>query len=156
MSDSDSDSDCPMDGDAAADAGMDGLLPEKSKPLYEVAFKRFQDWQTKQQVLTVDEKGLMDYFSQELGNKKPSTKWSVYSMLRTMIHLRMGVNIAGFVNLKSLLKRKSDGYCPKKSKILTKEQIFRFLKEADDSIYLCLKVRSKKTKLKSLNSYQPV
>uniref|UniRef100_A0A1Q3EXH3 Putative crypton-1 tc n=1 Tax=Culex tarsalis TaxID=7177 RepID=A0A1Q3EXH3_CULTA len=136
--DSDSDSDCPMDGDAGATA--DGLLPEKSKPLYESAFKRFQDWQTKNRIDATDEKSLLAYFSEELGAKKPSTKWSLYSMLRTMIQLKMGINIGDFVNLKSFLKRKADGYSPKKSKIFTKEQVFNFLKEADDSFHLVTKV----------------
>lgn len=140
MSDSGTDSDCPMDIEAAAEAAMNGLIPEKSKPVYEGAFKKFQDWITKNRIETTDEKTLLAYFSQEMKDKKPSTKWSHYSMLRTMIGLRMGINISGFLNLKSFLKRKSDGYRPKKSKILSKEEIFKFLKEADDSVYLVTKV----------------
>lgn len=140
MSGSETDSDCPMDIEAAAEAAINGLLPEKSKALYEAAYKKFEDWRLKNRVKTTDEKCLLAYFSQELKDKRPSTKWSQYSMLRTTLNVKMGIDISGFMNLKSFLKRKSDGYRPKKSKIFTKEQIFKFLKEAEDSIHLATKV----------------
>ncbi|KAL9695960.1 hypothetical protein quinque_015245 [Culex quinquefasciatus] len=137
MSESDTDSDCPMDVEATAESTF---LPEKSKPLYEAAFKKFQEWQARNWIQTVDENCLLAYFAQELKDKRPSTKWSQFSMLRTTINLKMGIDISGFTSLKSLLKRKSDGYCPKKSEILTKEQIFEFLREADDAVHLVTKV----------------
>ncbi|XP_039439555.1 uncharacterized protein LOC120420554 [Culex pipiens pallens] len=140
MSESETDSDCPMDIEAAAEAAMNGLLSEKSKALYEAAYKTFQDWQAKNRVQATDEKCLLAYFSQELKDKSPPTKWSLYSMLRTMINVKIGIDISGFMNLKSFLKRKSDGYRPKKTKIFTKEHIFKFLKEAEDSVHLATKV----------------
>ncbi|XP_062702622.1 uncharacterized protein LOC134285581 [Aedes albopictus] len=137
---SDSDSDSPMDVDAAAEAALAGLLPEKSKTLYENSYKRFNDWRTKNKIAAVDEKCMLAYFSQEMGSQKPSTSWTHYSMLKSTLNMHMGVDISGFRNLISFLKRKSDGFRPKKSKILTKEQIFKFLKDADDTIYLATKV----------------
>ncbi|EDS42366.1 conserved hypothetical protein [Culex quinquefasciatus] len=100
------------------------FFPKKSKALYEAAYKTFQDWQAKNRVQATDEKCLLAYFSQELKDKSR----------------RRSIDISGFMNLKSFLKRKLDGYRPKKSKIYTKEQIFKFLKEAEDSVHLATKV----------------
>lgn len=133
-----------MDVEAAAEAALAGLLPTKSKPLYEGAYKRFEDWRLKKKVQEINEKCMLAYFSQEMAHLKPSTKWSHYSMLKTTINLNTGVNIGTFMNLISFLKRKSDGYRPKKSKIFTKEEIFRFLKDADDENYLATKVSPQK------------
>lgn len=141
MSASESDSDYPMDVEAAAEAALAGLLSEKSKTLYEAAYKKFDDWRLKNKILAVDEKCLLAYFSQELSTMMPSTKWSQYSMLKTTINFKMGINISNFKNLVAFLKRKSDGYRPKKSKILTKE-IFAFLQNADDGSHWGPKVNS--------------
>lgn len=42
------------------------------------------------------------------------------------------VCIANYMKLKDLLKRKSDGYKPKKSKTLTSQEINNFLETAPD------------------------
>ncbi|KAB0799132.1 hypothetical protein PPYR_07012 [Photinus pyralis] len=51
--------------------------------------------------------------------------------------------------LQALLKRFSQGYEPKKSKILDLEQINRFIHEADDKHYLDTKVRCTSTHVES-------
>ncbi|XP_062558992.1 uncharacterized protein LOC134223803 isoform X2 [Armigeres subalbatus] len=137
---SDSDSDSPMDVEEVAEAASDRLIPEKSKALYESSYKKFDEWRTKHGIQAVDERCLLEYFSQEMASQKPSTKWSHFSMLKSTINCNLGINISSFKTLVKFLKSKADGYSPKKSKILTKEQIFKFLKDADDDKYLALKV----------------
>ncbi|KAJ8912179.1 hypothetical protein NQ315_006146 [Exocentrus adspersus] len=50
------------------------------------------------------------------------------------------IDITKYFKLKALLKRKSDGYIPKKSKTLTTKQINQFLHEAPDTQHLFTKV----------------
>lgn len=128
------------DVELAAEAPLAGLIPEKSKALYEGAYKKFEEWRTKNLIQSIDEGCMVAYFSHEMADIKPSTKWSHFSMLKATISMKLGVNIGGFTKLTSALKQESDGYLPKKSKIFTKEQIFRFLKEADDDYFLATKV----------------
>lgn len=137
---SDSDSESQMDAEAPEEVATDRLIPEKSKALYEGSYKKFDEWRSRNNYTTVDENAMLAYFSQEMGNQKPSTNWSHFSMLKATINMNLGINISGFTNLVSYLKQNCDGYSPKKSKILTKGEIFRFLKEADDEKYLALKV----------------
>lgn len=61
-------------------------------------------------------------------------------MLKAAINIKENINIGHFSQVVVLLKRKADGFVAKKSKILTKQQIDKFLKEADDQIYLAVKV----------------
>ncbi|XP_031359311.1 uncharacterized protein LOC116182891 [Photinus pyralis] len=64
----------------------------------------------------------------------------MYSMLRSYLNVHKNVDISRYVKLQALLKRFSQGYEPKKSKILDLEQINRFIHEADDKHYLDTKV----------------
>lgn len=129
-----------MDVEAEAEAALVDLVPEKSKSLYESAYKKFEKWRKENNIQSIDDKCMLAYFSQAMVSQKPSTKWSRYSMLKTTINMKTGINIASFASLLPFLKRKAYGYSPKKSKILTKEQIFKFLKEANDNTYLAVKV----------------
>lgn len=61
-------------------------------------------------------------------------------MLRTMVYLNKNVDIKKFMNVTAFLKRKSSGYRPKKSRVFAREDITRFIKEADDKDYLLAKV----------------
>lgn len=123
-----------------AKAAISNLLPKKSKELYELAYKKFKNWCELKKVKMVSENVLLAYFSNKSKVLKPSTMWSQYSMLRTTISINQNVDISKFMNLIAFLKRNSEGYRPKKSKIFTKEDFSRFLKEADDESYLALKV----------------
>jgi hypothetical protein len=54
--------------------------------------------------------------------------------------MKKNVDIGKFTRLIAFLKRKSDGYMAKKSKIITKQQIDEFLKQGGDEKYLSVKV----------------
>ena len=70
-------------------------------------------------------------------------------MLRSTIIIKNCVDISKYVNLRAFLKRKSEKYVPKQSKILTPEEIQQFLKDAPDEKYLLLKVCLKKILMKN-------
>lgn len=138
MSDSDSESD--MDIDFAAEEAMGRLLPIKSKHLYEKTFNEFKDWCTKKKIVDINEKALLVYFNKEMEKKSPSSTWSKYSMLKSTLNCHLNIDISSFNNLKALLKRKSDGYRPNKSKTFSKNEIVSFLQTAEDGVWLPAKV----------------
>ncbi len=145
MSDSDefSDQQTPPEVKDLAENTEKNLLPEKSKKRYEKAYQLFMNWRLEKKVKSFSETVLLAYFG-EISNKfKPSTLWSTYSMLRTILNIKNNVNIANYPKLKSFLKRKGDGFKAKKSKILTAADIKKFIQEAPDSKYLLSKVSTK-------------
>jgi integrase len=83
---------------------------------------------------------LMTYFGELSKKKKPTSLWTQYSMLRSTLSVHHDVDISKYLRLKALLKRKSLGYKPKRSKTLTSLEINRFLNEAPDEKYLFTKV----------------
>ncbi|KAB0802104.1 hypothetical protein PPYR_04290 [Photinus pyralis] len=69
----------------------------------------------------------------------PSSLWSLYSMLKATILIKKNIDISRFPKLIAFIKRQNDGYKPKKSKLLTREEMDRFLKEAPNDKYLLSK-----------------
>ncbi|XP_051164650.1 uncharacterized protein LOC127283675 [Leptopilina boulardi] len=115
-------------------------LPDKSRVKYEATYDTFVTWQEKQGTQSFAEADLLSYFHQ-LGEKyKPSTLRSIYSMLKTTINNKKNIDIKNYKQLLAFLKKKNTGYNPKKSEVLTSDQIEQFLKEADDTEYLDIKV----------------
>lgn len=138
MGDSDSESD--MDIDFAANEAMGCLLPPKSRDTYEKKFNEFKDWCAKKKISDINEKVLLVYFNKEMAKKNPNTTWATYSMLKSTLNCHLHIDISNFNNLKALLKRKSDGYRPNKSKTFSKNEVISFLETAEDSVWLPAKV----------------
>ena len=130
----------PPEIKSLAENTMDNLIPEKSKERYEKAHKAFLNWRLEKKVKSLSENVFLAYFGELASKFKPSSLWSIYSMLRTVLSIRNDTNIANYQKLKSFLKRQSDGFKSKKSKILTAEDINKFIKEAPDYKYLFSKV----------------
>ena len=73
---------------------------------------------------------LLTYFSNLSKEIKPSTLWSVYSMLKTIINMKHNINISTYPKLQAFLKRKLTGFKSKKSKVLNSTDIKKFIDEA--------------------------
>ncbi|CAH1366009.1 unnamed protein product [Tenebrio molitor] len=71
---------------------------------------------------------------------KPPTLWSTFSMLKAMLNVKENIDVRKFPKLVPYLKNKSVGYQGKKSKILTQEDISKFIEEAADEKKLLKKV----------------
>lgn len=123
-----------------ANQTYEALLPEKSKSKYELSYKKFMDWMLEHEVKNISENVLTAYMKYLSKDLRPSTLWTTYSMLRTMLNIKKNVDISTYCKLKSFLKLKSSGYKPKKAKILTSEEMKTFLLEAPDEEYLFTKV----------------
>lgn len=141
MSDTDS---SPSDiEDSATSTTVPSIIPERSKDIYEKTYKIYLKWCEEKNVKnSTNEKALLAYFDQLSIKYKPSTLWSFYSMIRTMISTQKNIDISKYTQLLALLKQKSDGFKSKKTKVLTWENIRRFLLEADDDKFLLLKVNT--------------
>lgn len=117
------------------------ILPTKSRARYERAYEDFLDWRRRKGIKTsFSENVILAYFD-ELSNKvQPTTLWSLYSMIRTTLYINHNVDISSYLKVKAFLKRKNDGYKPKKSAVLTTQQINDFITRAPDDEFLFVKV----------------
>lgn len=61
-------------------------------------------------------------------------------MLRAVILIKKNVDISKYVHLIGFLRKKAVGYKPTKSKVLTKQDVTKFLLNAENDIYLLMKV----------------
>lgn len=125
----------------AANIAISNLLPTKSRSLYDIAYNRFKKWCAEKNVQVYSENVLLAYFSENAKNYKSSTLWAQYSMVKSCLIIYDNIDISKFPKLIAFLKRTGDGYQAKKSKILTKGEIDRFLSSADDKEFLMIKVR---------------
>lgn len=61
-------------------------------------------------------------------------------MIKSTLQINENVDISKYNKLIAFLKRQNDEYEPKKSKILTMENVKKFLNEAPDEDFLLMKV----------------
>lgn len=116
------------------------LLPPKSRLIYEKRYSNLVEWCTKKKIKKYSENVLLVYFNNELQNMSSSSLWSIYSMLRSTLLFNDNIDISEYKKLVALLKRKSVGYKPKKSKTFDLHQVTTFLNDAPDEIFLMKKV----------------
>lgn len=136
----DSEDDLPSDVKVRADKAINNLLPSKSKPKYEAAYAKFIRWMKSKNLSNLSADIMLAYFDELSETLAPSSLWSTYSMLRSVIHTRHNINIHDYSTLIQFLKRKSEGFESKKSQVLTGEEVDKFIREAPDEQYLAMKV----------------
>lgn len=125
---------------AASKEAILQLLPAKSYSRYMNAYDKFVKWQELQKTGSFCEEVLLAYLLELSQKLKPSTLWSIYSMMKSTIICHHNVNIADYSKLGNFLKRQMDGFKSKKSNAFTAEEIKLFLEEAPDYQYLAVKV----------------
>lgn len=125
----------------AAENLKEDLLPEKSRKRYEKEYTLFCKWSKEKKNVNFErEEVFLAYFYELSKSYQPSTLWSRYSMLKTMLKLKKNVDIGMHFKLISFLKKKMVGFRPKKSKILTTSDMEKFIDSAPDDTYLLIKV----------------
>lgn len=141
----------------AANAATLNLLPKKSSDKYKSTYTKFLEWKKSKNIgSSFDESVLLVYFDTLSTTMKPSSLWSIYSMLKSTINLNDGINISHYAKLQTFLKRQSTGFMSKKSQVLTAEDTEKFIREAPDDRYLATKVSIKKSIIsfyKNLNHF---
>ena len=106
-----------------AQAATELLMPKKSKDRYMAAYKAFIKWQEKEGTNSFSEEVMLAYFSELTQRYKPSSLWSIYSMVATVVRIRHNVDPMKYPQLKSLARKNSKGYVPKKSKVLSTKNV---------------------------------
>lgn len=107
------------------------LLPEKSKKRYESSYTLFKNWCQTKNNAAFSETTLLAYFLKKSTTlKSPSSLWCEYSMLKTTIFINENSDISKYPKLRAFLKRKNDGYKPRKSNVFSREEMNQFLGEA--------------------------
>ena len=123
-----------------ATAAANNLLPEKSKDRYENQYTIFKTWCADNEVKNITENVVLAYMSEKSKMLRPSSLWSIYSMLKTTIRIKENITIENFPKVIAFLKKANAGYKPKKSNVLTRENINTFLQNAPNKQYLMIKV----------------
>lgn len=116
------------------------LLPRKSCERYENEYRLFCKWRQQKEVNTVSDDTLLVYLSEKAKSMKASTLWSRFSMLKSCLAVKENVNVSNLPKSIAFLKRQSVGYTPKKSKVLTADQVAKFILEAPDEKWLLTKI----------------
>jgi len=85
----------------------DSLIPTKSKDKYEQTYTKFVFWLTSHQgtIQYISQNILIPYFQELSQKKKPTTLWSIFSMLKKMLSIKHGVDIGKMPLLKDYLKK---------------------------------------------------
>lgn len=123
----------------AANIAMGDLLPIKSKDKYKTAYGKFVTWARSKNIKNYSENCLIVYFQSFQSNK---SLWSTYSMLKSCLLIYDDTDISKYAKLIAYLKQSTKHLRPKKSAVLSEEQITKFIGEAPDSSFLLMKVRS--------------
>lgn len=123
-----------------AQAATASLIPEKSRKQYELVYKRFNAWCISMKVENLTENVFLAYFSKRAKDIKPSSLWSEYSMVKSLLLAEKDIDLKQFSKLTAYMKRQSVGYRPKKSKVFSKNDIFKFINDAPDNRFLVMKV----------------
>ena len=146
-SDSDSDGDCEEIQEIAQGAGPTThgaiSIPEYSKRLYERQYRRFQDWRLQMGITNeTDEEILLTYFEKLSENYKPTTLFTTFTKLKSMIFIQENIDISRYSRLLYFLKEAGKSHIAKRAKIFTREQISKFVNNDPDDTFLLHKVSS--------------
>lgn len=117
----------------------ENLLPSNSKEKYQAIYETFDKWRAENKA-PISENVLLAYFDHLKQTNKPNSLWAIFSMLKSTLKLYNQIDIGMYAKLVAFLKRNSEHYVPKKAKILTNENIQKFLNEAPDNSFLAMKV----------------
>jgi len=126
----------------AAQTATLSLLPKKSLHIYEKEYECFKKWCSAKKVKKrpICEEVVLAYISEKSERLKSSSLWSKYSMLKSTLSVKEGIDISKYMKLKAYLKMKSSGYKAKKANVFTRQEVNTFIIEADDEKYLVMKV----------------
>lgn len=85
-------------------------LPKKSADRYKLVYETYKKWQmdNRGSLSSSEETNLVVYFKDLSKKLKPSTLWSVWSMLKKTLYTQENLDITKFYNLKNLIKNKTN------------------------------------------------
>ncbi|XP_031338472.1 uncharacterized protein LOC116177141 [Photinus pyralis] len=123
-----------------ANLAADQLIPHKSKSLYNLEYSKFVKWLANNGTGIINEVVLLAHFQELSEVFQPTSLWTKFSMIKKTLLLNKNVNIGNYAKLTQFLKNVSKGHVSKKSSVLTREDILKFLRQAPNHEYLLVKV----------------
>lgn len=112
----------------------------KSLKHYNIAYKSFAEWQSKQGETGFSEDVLLAYMTDASKTKVPSTLFTEHVRLKSMLKMKHNVDIKDYKRLQEFLRGNAKSYIPKTCKYLTAQEVKTFLDQAPNQIYLLVKV----------------
>ncbi|RZC14237.1 hypothetical protein BDFB_005959, partial [Asbolus verrucosus] len=91
-------------------------------------------------VSSVTKEVILAYLDEKQETLSPASLWPHYSMLKSTLKVKENLCIEKFGSIIAYLKQMNIGDHVKKSKVLCREQIEKFLVEAPNETYLFVKV----------------
>lgn len=125
---------------ASANNVCSSLLPTKSRDLYEKTYNEFDTWCTEQHITNYTEPVFLAYFLNIAQRGLIASLWPKFSMLKSTLYVKKNIDIGKFNKLIMYIKRQTEGHVPKKSKVLEKEQVQKFILDAPNNLFLMTKV----------------
>lgn len=126
--------------DAATEASKD-LLPSKSKYRYQKVYDNYIKWKETKKAISDSETVVVAYFNEMIkSEKKPTTIWATYSMLKSTLKIYNKVNIETYTKLSAILKKKSYGYEPKRATTFSEYEMQHFLDNAHIVTGVCIHI----------------
>lgn len=95
---------------------------------------------SRKKITRYSEPVLLAYFSIIAQKGLIASLWPKYSMLKSTLNLKNNVDISKFNKLIMFIKKQKVGYVAKKSKVLEKEHIQKFISDAPTDKFLMTKV----------------
>ncbi|KAJ8915318.1 hypothetical protein NQ315_014826 [Exocentrus adspersus] len=120
--------------------GPEAILKEAASVASKREYRDFKNWQQKNGLNGVTEDVLLAYMNQLSARFSPNSLWAKWSMLKSCLEIKESVQIRRFQKVIAFLKRKNERYSPRKAKVLSKEQVERFLLDAPDDLWLLAKI----------------
>ncbi|KAJ8910045.1 hypothetical protein NQ315_008905 [Exocentrus adspersus] len=120
---------------ARAEKANEELLPKKSKLLYDKEYECFETWTSRNSVIDISKTVLMGFFQelpQHIVDEVLNAEDHIISIQKSKYR-----RISSF---RSLFETDVERIYPKKSKILTREDTLKFIKETSSHTYLLEKV----------------
>jgi len=73
-------------------------------------------------------------------------------MIKLVLKVKHNIDISKFYNLTAFLKKANDGFRPKKSKVLEREEVEKFLSEAPNGVYSMMMISGQQELIAGRNS----
>lgn len=119
----------------------DGLIPQKSYKRYETIYLKFLEWRKINKCESYVSENIVYTFMYELlgSGSAPTTVSSILSILQKMIYVKEGKQL-NCIDSKKIIEKAKEFHVVKKSNVLTRDEVYTFLRKADDTHYLHIKL----------------
>ncbi len=88
----------------SAAKALGGLIPQKSQSQYLKAYQRYEEWSERQGAKKVNENVLLASFAELSQEKKRTTLWSEYSILKKISRVHQSIDIRAFMPVSDFIK----------------------------------------------------